>query len=567
MISIPLYAKDCEDFSTNGICLIQPIECTVSETANGLYELTMEIPINTESRFYYVVPGTVVKVPTPARESPLYELEAVTQEVSVKTVTRTVYKVGTKRTRLRQKASSSAKTLAQYKKNTEVTVLNSSNSTWWQVSILKGGAVGYMRKSDLVYSRTITDTITQTRPVTQNGIQVEIARDQLFRIYSVENDTQEGIQTARALHIFYDLRYDFINATYSPQSVAANTAANQCFFYLKYEPPHSLYTSGLTTPVSGEFGYKNFVEAILDPDEGILPMARGRLFRDNFDVFLMKDEERDMGVTVRRGKNLIGVTVTTDDSEVVTQIQPCGKDASGNDFFLVDKASIDSPKINDYPTVRAKKVDYDITYDPNHSDPASGVYNNATAARTALTAAANADFAEGADEPSYGMEVDFALLENTLDASEYTRLQAVHLFDTVTVIDELIGLTARLRVTSYKWNVLSEQYESVSLGDIQDVQQTTYSYNIADGSVSWDKVQNGTTIVADGAITTVKLAQGAVTFDKISSGAKDSMFLYTNPVGTVYASSSSFAPALGTWSSLGSEVIGSTTVYYYLRTA
>ena len=569
MIAIPLYSKSCSDFSTNGLCLIQPIECTVEETANGLYELTMELPIEEDGRFSLVQPGAIVKVPTPARESPLYELEAVTQQVTTTTVTRRIYKVNVSRARLRQKASSSGKTLSKHKKGVEVTLLDGSGSTWWKVSILKGGATGYMLASDLRYSRTVTDRITKTRPVTQNGIEVQVARDQLFRIYSVETDTEQGTLTARALHIFYDLRFDFLNATYAPQNVAANTAANFCFQNLRYAPEHSLYTQGMTPPVSGEYSWKNFTEILLDPDEGIVGQARGQLFRDNFDIYLMSDEARDMGVTVRRGKNLLGVTVTTDDSEVVTRIQPCGKDNEINgNLWLENSACVDSPKIDDYPVIRAQKIDYDITFDPSASDPKEGTYTNKTAARNALRAAAQADFDAGCDEPSYGMEVDFVLLENTAEYQDYARLQAVHLFDTVTVIDELIGLTAKLRVTAYTWNVLSEQYESVTLGDIQDMRQTTYSFNLAGGSVSGDKLQHGTgstgtSDLANGAVTTDKLANGAVTTAKLSDAAKAAPW----PVGSVYANTGATPNMPGTWTSIGTASIGSVSVTYWQRTA
>ncbi len=571
MIAIPLYSKSCSDFSTNGLCLIQPIECTVEETANGLYELTMELPIEEDGRFSLVQPGAIVKVPTPARESPLYELEAVTQQVTTTTVTRRIYRVNVSRARLRQKASSSGKTLSKHKKGVEVTLLDGSGSTWWKVSILKGGATGYMLASDLRYSRTVTDRITKTRPVTQNGIEVQVARDQLFRIYSVETDTEQGTLTARALHIFYDLRFDFLNATYAPQNVAANTAANFCFQNLRYAPEHSLYTQGMTPPVSGEYSWKNFTEILLDPDEGIVGQARGQLFRDNFDIYLMSDEARDMGVTVRRGKNLLGVTVTTDDSEVVTRIQPCGKNADTNgNLWLNDRSDcIDSPKIDDYPVIRSQKIDYDVTFNSKEATDASkNTYHTKQEAWNALRAAAQADFDAGCDEPSYGMEVDFVLLENTAEYQDYARLQAVHLFDTVTVIDELIGLTAKLRVTAYTWNVLSEQYESVTLGDIQDMRQTTYSFNLAGGSVSGDKLQHGTgstgtSDLANGAVTTDKLAAGAVTTAKLSDAALSAPW----PVGSVYTNTGATPTMPGTWSSIGTATIGGVSVTYWQRTA
>ena len=41
------------------------------------------------------------------------------------------------------------------------------------------------------------------------------------------------------------------------------------------------------------------------------------------------------------------------------------------------------------------------------------------------------------------------------------------------------------------------------------------------------------------------------------------------PVGTVYSSTSSTAPTFvgGTWTEIGTQTIGSSTIYYYERTA
>ena len=576
MIGIPIYAKDCEDFSTNGICLLQPTECTVEESANGLYELTMTLPIDEAGRFSLVTPGVVVKAVVPVRESPLYELEATGTDVTTTTVTKKIYKVNTSsgNLRLRQKPSTSSKTLSKWKKGTEVTLLEQTSSSWYKVAIVKGGAVGYMYASYLQFVRNVTETITKSRPVTQNAIKVQVSREQLFRVYSVENDTEEGIQTVRAMHVFYDLRLDFVNDDYEPENVSAATVASTCFNKLRYVPAHTLYTGRLTKAVSGSYSWKNFAEALLDPDEGIVPLAGGSIFRDNFDVYLLPDEVRDMGVTVRRGKNLVGVTVTTDDSNVVTRIQPCGErsdNVSNGHLWIASPGYVDSAHINEYPVIHAQKIDYPVTYDPNSDGSTEGTYNNLAAAQAALKAAAQADLAAGCDLPTYGMEVDFVLLESTGEYADYGNLQAVHLFDTVTVIDELIGLTAKLRVTGYRWNVLNEQYESVTLGEIEDMRQTTYSFNLASGSVSGSKVatgSTGTTSIANGAVTSEKIADGAVTSGKISTAAKQSVCLVAFPIGSVYMETTNTAPAFGgTWTKIHTDTIGSTTVYYWQRTA
>jgi hypothetical protein len=46
-------------------------------------------------------------------------------------------------------------------------------------------------------------------------------------------------------------------------------------------------------------------------------------------------------------------------------------------------------------------------------------------------------------------------------------------------------------MTAYEWDVLTEQYISVTLGELQDIKQTTYGFTIPDGSVSGSKLIAG----------------------------------------------------------------------------
>lgn len=43
---ICVYAPDCTDFSGNGIGPVAPMSCTVTETLNGEWELTLTHPLD-----------------------------------------------------------------------------------------------------------------------------------------------------------------------------------------------------------------------------------------------------------------------------------------------------------------------------------------------------------------------------------------------------------------------------------------------------------------------------------------------------------------------------------------
>lgn len=196
---VTIYAPDAEDFSSNGLGILKPSSCTVTEERNGMYELTLAHPITADLRWAQLQSGCIIKAEVPLRESPLYEEEAYTSGTT--TVTRQVYKVSTNggRLRLRKKPSTSAKILGSYKKGTEVIRLADEGNGWYKVSIRKGGATGYMSASYLKYVKDITETISTGKTVSREGVRVLPARDQLFRIYSVETDTARRSVTVKAM--------------------------------------------------------------------------------------------------------------------------------------------------------------------------------------------------------------------------------------------------------------------------------------------------------------------------------------------------------------------------------
>ena len=58
---IAIYAPGAEDFSTNGLGLLLPSECTIEEQANGMYELTLVHPITSDLRWMQIQNGCIIK--------------------------------------------------------------------------------------------------------------------------------------------------------------------------------------------------------------------------------------------------------------------------------------------------------------------------------------------------------------------------------------------------------------------------------------------------------------------------------------------------------------------------
>lgn len=506
---ICIYPPLAEDFTTNGLGILFPLECTVEEQAAGKYELELVHPIDNTLRWAQIVVGCIIKVPAPVRESPLYEAPAMSEPVSV---TRQVWKA-TDGQHIRQKPNRLSKKMGSVRNGQEVIELKDASDPWIKVCKVKGGQVGYMSTRYLKKSRTVTEVIEPAKPIGNSIIEVNQSRDQLFRVYSVEQDSEAGTVTAKALHVFYDDAGNLIDAEYEPKNATISKVLEKINGSLIQPSEVDYQPINIEGKITADYSYKTPIEAWLDPDEGIIKQTNAMLIRDNWDAYIIPDMVRDRGVTVRRGKNLIGVTVTNDTSNVVTRIIPVGKKKDGKPLYLSGTKYVDSAHINAYPFPRIQRIEYDV-------QTGKDGFNSDTAVRNEIKRLAQEDFKNGADLPTYGMDVDFVLLQNTAEYANFASLQAVHLYDTVTVIDEMLGLKAKVRVTGYVWSCITEQYDSVTLGELQDLNQTVYSYNLPDNGISGNKIMNnslGGSAIRNATIEYAKITNAAI--DQLSADA------------------------------------------------
>lgn len=518
---IPIYRPNTVDYANNGLGVLTPSECTVKEICAGCYEAELIHPLDADGRWRLISNGCTVKLKVPVRENPDTDIRRKTADVIVR---RDFYKPNRRlldAVRLRAQPDKKGTILGRIYEGDEVILLEKYDVNWYKM-LAPTGLSGYMEARYLTFARSEDETVSgDNQQISRRIFAPSNARDQLFRIYSVEVDSERYQVTAKAMHITYDLRANPIvkklvygektnEETSTPDEIkyglrdpAAKNVLDECWSYLANPHPFTLHNEGITGTIPGDHSYKNFIELLLDPDEGAAAQTGSRIVRDNFDIYVLPDAEQDNHVTIMRGKNLIGVTATTDASNVVTEIVPMGK---WNDDEKLGPA-VQSPLADNYPFRYTKIVKYlDDVAGPSQDIITEAQFNEKLRER------AMQDFDDGADKPEYTLEVDFvALGENEADP-EYLKLQAVFLYDTVTVIDTLIGLKAKIRVVEYEWDALGLRYNKIKLGDIGDVTQTVYSYDMPDGSVNGNKIRANT---ASGNI----LRDMSVGYAKISSAA------------------------------------------------
>lgn len=547
-----IYKPDETDFSTNGLGILQPIECFVTEEENGMFELEIKHPIDETYRWAQIVNDYLIKAPCPTRESPLYEaFETITETT---TVTRTIWEVvGTSvGVYMRAGPGTNYRNFGYLRNGQRVIQIDDEiyRNRWLHCCVEDGGRVCYISTKYLRNLGQQTETISTGGTVTgEKIIRFTQAQDQLFRIYEVDQDTDRGTVTAKAMHVFYDARGNCLKEDYKPEDASINDviARLNSEEHLIAPPQIQFYVAaGIDGKITADYSWKNPVEVLLDPDSGALPQTNTTIVRDNFAAYILPDITRDNGVTIRRKKNLQGVTVNKDSSDIVTRIIPCGTNTDGDPLFLDGQIYVDSPHINDYSQVYAQRIDYDVKVVDQDADNET-TFSSDAAARAKLKTLAEEDFSKnGIDIPAYSMEVDFIMLKDTSEYANYAGLQAVFLHDTVTVIDDLIALkSAKARVTAYKWNVITDEYDKITLGAIDQFNQMVYSYNLPNAGISGSKITPNTAsgnILRDASIEYAKIAIAAI--KQLNAGSISALEGRINDLTADTINTDSFAAAI-----------------------
>lgn len=281
---------------------------------------------------------------------------------------------------------------------------------------------------------------------------------QPFRIYNT-TPSMDSIKV-NARHIFYDLLDNLCGNIVSVGTAAQAMAAVHAA--MAYPMPFS-FSTDITKTGRLTASRVNPVQALLSNDENMESFVEtfgGELLRDYFSVAMKESIGADRDVVIRYGKNLSGLEVNEDESDVRTRVLAYGK----NGIFI----AVDSPYLAEY------------VY------PKILVLEDESAETTAqLRQKALELFREDEiDLPKVNIKVDFVPLAKTEEYRDFAALEDVRLGDTVTVINEKMGFSKRAKVISYQWDCLRGQYEKVELGDFlptlaSAVTNGTKSYRVA----------------------------------------------------------------------------------------
>ena len=457
------------------------MSCTVTETLNGEWELTLVHDIDERGKWTRLSEGCILRAPVPAAMTPSVDL--VTQQYQTSTYDVQIYKITTKSgpLHLRSGTGTNYKILGKYKKGREVIVLNKTTSSWYEVTA-PDGKHGYMASQYLTFQRTETQTVQTNVGFRNQVIESRQLRDQPFRIYRVVPELDKV--TVYARHIFYDLLDNMVKSLKpSPSAVGASVVQSLSGACLSSHD-FTFYSDLTSTAEDIEWENVNPVEAMLG-ENGLVSKYGAELARDWYDVFLVRRVGNDTDVSIREKKNLTGISYDVDETDVVTRIMPTGEDADGNILYLPE-LYIDSPNLNAYTHPKWIHLSVSEAREVTDGDePKSKAQCYAE-----MRKAAQAEFDAGCDLPTVTLKVDFVNCSDAEEYKQYAALTDIFLGDSVRVVARRIGVEVSMRMTQYTYDCLTRKYTSVTLGTAADTLEGSMisSRQLPSGVISGSKL-------------------------------------------------------------------------------
>ena len=266
---------------------------------------------------------------------------------------------------------------------------------------------------------------------------------QAFRIGNITK-TRKKI-SLRAKHISYDSENYLILDSYVVEK-DANAALEHLNNATDNISPFTL-TSNITKIASYRCVRRSLFEAL----QGVIERWGGHLYRDNFNVQVLDSIGTDNGIEIRYGKNLQEINATYNWENVITKINPVGRDG-----LLLPETYLYSDVQYEIPYTKKISFDQSNVLEEDYEDE-DGVLDE-EAYQNALIE----DLRKQATK--YLSDNCYPSVNYTLSA----HLQGIsNIGDTIHVKDEKLNINLLTNVISYEYDCISEKYTSLQFGNFQ----------------------------------------------------------------------------------------------------
>ena len=524
---ISVYDKGNTAYDKNGNVVVLPLKGSVRMVAGGNYDMQMTCPMDAEGNWKHLIREAIVKVPVPketienAFSGMAADVYILTEDAALRSgpseptaITypawsqNASYSVGSKVSagghnwqcnywdgtdqqsiippyasswwsRIADKTSGSP-VLANMKGGMELYYISGPEDGWYKMSTTYG-LEGYIKSTQVQYEKHLDPEEIQPRIITE----------QLFRIKTVNRDSEARTVTINAQHVSYDLNGVQIDEVKIVRKAPAEALAwIQAGFMMDYRG--AIATDMITSAdadYSAEISGKSGMYALIDPDKGVVPCFGAEFRRDNWDLFIMNKTNADRGFRIRYRNNMRGIQWKTDSTKLKTRIVPVAKNEDGSNLYLDPVRWVDSSHRDDYETVYMDrlKVNGQVGKDDGTETDTTWTVNTL---RAEMQKQAQSLYdVDHVDVPTEEITVAFEMLGETAEYPWLKALQSVLLYDTVICIDEDTGLSASVTVDELEFDIVKKKITALKLTNYKAYHVKNVSgFNVLDNSITGDKL-------------------------------------------------------------------------------
>lgn len=328
---------------------------------------------------------------------------------------------------------------------------------------------------------------------------------QPFRIYSITKPIN-GIVTVHAAHLSYDTSGSIVKLF--PADAGSASAAMS---YLKnFSVPSTPFTFFTNVGKSGTMSVPkpSSIRSLLGGSDGsILDTFGGEYLFDKWNISLLESRGADRGVTIRYGKNMTDLEQEENDTDFYTGVYPFWY-SEAEDGGLVT-LSANNGIVNasgNYDFVKIMPLDLSSEdFGKETTDSEGYVTTIEKPTEAELLAAAQKYISNNKiGIPKVSLDVSFVMLAQAEEYKDFARLETVKLCDTVTVEFEKLGVKTTAKCIKTVYNVLTDKYSSIELGEPKSSlaetvsNQGTLIEEASDKSYMERAIQNATDLIMSG---------------------------------------------------------------------
>ena len=332
--------------------------------------------------------------------------------------------------------------------------------------------------SGINYDKLVTGALLKIKPNLYDD-------PQIFRIESISKPINE-IVTVNLNHISYDLR----KSSVLPFSAnGGNMTMIEMKSHMQGCDDFSFSTNISDTSTLFENTVPQSARSLIGgANVNFLNTFGGEVEWDNLNVNVVQKRGNDNGVTIRYGVDLTDLTHDETLENTYTHVQPyITVTEQQEEGGSVQKTILgDLQTVIDVSSANMRILNLDLSSNftgrtDEEGEPTKEEINSA--AQTYIQD-------NNIGVPTISMSVSFVPLWQTEEYKDIAPLKRVSLGDTVHIVYNRIGIKAEARVNAYEWNVLTEMYNSLSLGDVKSTLQGTIAgieNDISNGNIGGDK--------------------------------------------------------------------------------